>query len=485
MELLFFVSRLGNFRAPWLDYAMIFRRFDSLVQMNAAEHLGVSLVPDPWNDYGYRTTFSLFYRDLQGQHGLGSVKIATKRGDQTTVVPESFETLGDGYCTLGASSSVYARTDALLGRTAADQIWSALRDCHADATSSDGFQANPAFSESLLRFAPARLLLSSGRLPNYALNANPELRCSIRLNGFEVSHEVHLRFGLAEPISGNVVVLIGPSGVGKTGVLAKLATGLAGEEDDSVSWLAHPPAFSRICAASYGVMLPFKERVREASVFEDLGTNRIGVYSTSSAVVHFANTLGRIEELGLSDWSETEALLKDTLPEVPLTSLSPAADLATRFAAASAGHRMFATLITDLHLFVIPDSLILLDEPEIHLHPTLLTRLVHWFYGMLARRRALAVIATHSPTVVQSTLGKQVRILSRNGNRAKMSLPDRETLGSGVSELNDAVFRASGAEPRYLDALKSAIQGHGVAKVRESFIAPRTLELEVAIRSLA
>ncbi|MDP1821887.1 MAG: AAA family ATPase [Archangium sp.] len=465
---------------------MIFRRFDSVAQMDATPaHLGLSLVSDEWNDYGYRTTFSLFCRDERGSQRLGMIKIATNSGDQTTEIPTSFEKLGPQYCSLAVSSAVYSRADQVLGRPISDQVFAALRDCHVVAGSNDGFQASRAFSSSLLRFASARLLLGSTRLQSYELSERPEIRCSIQLNGFEGRHELDVQFGLSDPISGNVVVLIGPSGVGKTGVLSKLATGLAGEDDDAITWRTPPPFFTRVCAASYGVMLPFKERLREPTLFEDLGTNRIGVYSTSSAVVHFADALRRIVALGSSDWPETESLLRTVLPEVPLVALTPEEDLANRFFAASAGHRMFATLIADLHLSIAPNSLLLLDEPEIHLHPTLLTRLVHWLYDVLTRRRALAIIATHSPTVVQSTLGRQVRILSRTGNRAKLSLPDRETFGAGASELNDAVFRATGAEPRFWDALRDAIKEHGVEKVRTNFIEPRTLELEVAIRSLS
>ena len=67
----------------------------------------------------------------------------------------------------------------------------------------------------------------------------------------------------------------------------------------------------------------------------------------------------------------------------------------------SSGHAIVFMTITRLVEKVDERSLVLLDEPESHLHPPLLSALIRALSDLLVSRNAIAIIATHSPVVLQ------------------------------------------------------------------------------------
>ena len=56
-----------------------------------------------------------------------------------------------------------------------------------------------------------------------------------------------------------------------------------------------------------------------------------------------------------------------------------------------------------------------------HLHP--IAALMHAFRIVLEEKDALAIVATHSPIVLQETLAQHVRIVRRNGQNFEVLTP--------------------------------------------------------------
>src|SRR5690606_23174970 len=86
-------------------------------------------------------------------------------------------------------------------------------------------------------------------------------------------------------------------------------------------------------------------------------------------------------------------------------------------------------------------SIVLIDEPESHLHPPLLAAYMHAVRLVLETNDAFAVIATHSPVVVQETLGRHVSIVSRIEDDVTILPPRIETYGESIGEITDEIFR--------------------------------------------
>lgn len=84
--------------------------------------------------------------------------------------------------------------------------------------------------------------------------------------------------------------------------------------------------------------------------------------------------------------------------------------------------------------------MILFDEPETHLHPNAVAHLFNVMNKILKEFNSFAIIATHSPIVIQEIPRKRVILLTREGNSTISSPMNFETFGENVSELTRHVF---------------------------------------------
>src|SRR4051812_47148823 len=74
---------------------------------------GAYLEADNWDDFGYKTLWTLFVvRDGQ-VHEIGGVKIADRTGSAKPTLPERFPRLTDEYFSLGQDEDYYERLNAL------------------------------------------------------------------------------------------------------------------------------------------------------------------------------------------------------------------------------------------------------------------------------------------------------------------------------------------------------------------------------------
>ncbi|MCZ7679708.1 MAG: ATP-binding protein [Sandaracinaceae bacterium] len=85
-------------------------------------------------------------------------------------------------------------------------------------------------------------------------------------------------------------------------------------------------------------------------------------------------------------------------------------------------------------------TLVLFDEPEAHLHPPLLSALVRALSDLLVDRNGVAVIATHSPVILQEVPRKCVWKMRRSGHAVVVERPEIETFGENVGVLTRDVF---------------------------------------------
>ncbi|MNT13069.1 hypothetical protein D3C72_1480250 [compost metagenome] len=84
--------------------------------------------------------------------------------------------------------------------------------------------------------------------------------------------------------------------------------------------------------------------------------------------------------------------------------------------------------------------LVLIDEPESHLHPPLLSAFVRALSELLTDRNGVSIIATHSPVVLQEAPKSCVWLLRRSGHLRVAKRPERETFGENVGVLTHDVF---------------------------------------------
>lgn len=110
------------------------------------------------------------------------------------------------------------------------------------------------------------------------------------------------------------------------------------------------------------------------------------------------------------------------------------------FGRLSSGHAIVLLTMTRLVEVVDERALVVLDEPESHLHPPLLSAFVRALADLMIRRNAVALVATHSPVVLQEVPSQCVSHLHRAGPYAVISSPTIETFGENVDTITREIF---------------------------------------------
>jgi predicted ATPase len=134
----------------------------------------------------------------------------------------------------------------------------------------------------------------------------------------------------------------------------------------------------------------------------------------------------------------------------------------------STGHKIALHVVASLVAHTRPQSLVLFDEPETHLHPPLMAALMHSVRLILTEVNAYCVVATHSPVLLQETLARHVRYVERIGSSLEITLPKLETYGENIGILTYDSFGLTSASTDYHAALDLLAEEYDSLKEIES-----------------
>ncbi|WP_216353549.1 AAA family ATPase [Burkholderia cenocepacia] len=120
----------------------------------------------------------------------------------------------------------------------------------------------------------------------------------------------------------------------------------------------------------------------------------------------------------------------------------------------SSGQSILVHFVTALLAWIQPNSLVLFDEPETHLHPNAVANLFLVLSRILDEFDSYAVVATHSPVVIQEIPAKRVLMFEREQNVTVAHSLQFETFGESVTELTKHVFETIEVKSVYRQTLK-------------------------------
>jgi ABC-type dipeptide/oligopeptide/nickel transport system ATPase subunit len=106
----------------------------------------------------------------------------------------------------------------------------------------------------------------------------------------------------------------------------------------------------------------------------------------------------------------------------------------------SSGQLAMLRFATQATAAVHTGSLLLLDEPETHLHPNFISAFVNTLHTILAATNSCAIIATHSAYIVREIPRSRVRVLSIEGDIAEVSQPRLQTFAASIDSISQFVF---------------------------------------------
>src|SRR5690606_24459594 len=127
----------------------------------------------------------------------------------------------------------------------------------------------------------------------------------------------------------------------------------------------------------------------------------------------------------------------------------------------SSGHAIIILTMTKLVETVEEKTLVLLDEPESHLHPPLLSAFTRALSELLYSRNGVAIIATHSPVVLQEVPRSCVWKLTRFRTEGRSDRPESETFGENVGILTREVFGLEVSKSGFLEMMQHAVEAGG------------------------
>ncbi|WNI16213.1 AAA family ATPase [Actinacidiphila sp. ITFR-21] len=485
------------------------------------------LVRDGWNDFGFITMFHLVIYDEDGRrHGIGEVKIGelgmhpglerSPEGPGRIVrVPAQFAALGERHFSVGQDDSYYERLRQL-GDVVRTSVLRALNDIAFDGTIFGRVEHEKVTRESLMRFLkPSAVEEQFRRIA----------QGGVRVSGFEVAYEaptpagnggksVTLPFDVfpSSRPSTNIHVLIGRNSVGKSYLLNSL-TRCVGD------YQADPREVGRIIESDRGARSSFANLVSVTfSAFDEFPLLRddsvaisyayVGLKIPSAGRTPRVKTPGQLKkdfadsvEACLTGeradrWAKSLRTLQYSgsgfLDEVWLEDFKSTRSANTRrrkarqlFAGLSSGHKIVLLTMTRLVEHVTERSLVVLDEPESHLHPPLLAAFIRALSDLLTERNGLAVIATHSPVVLQEVPASCVWKLRRNGVHLVADRPTIQTFGENVGVLTHEIFGLEVTDSGFHRDLKSAVRrGLSYERILERFGGQLGGEAKAIVRSL-
>lgn len=107
----------------------------------------------------------------------------------------------------------------------------------------------------------------------------------------------------------------------------------------------------------------------------------------------------------------------------------------------SSGQLSLTFFCASLFLKAKRGTLVLIDEPENHLHPQYITLLMQILASTLIATEARAIVVTHSPFVVREVDSNAVMVVQRDpDNQMAIYQPSLQTLGGDVAMISDHVF---------------------------------------------
>lgn len=111
-----------------------------------------------------------------------------------------------------------------------------------------------------------------------------------------------------------------------------------------------------------------------------------------------------------------------------------------QFKRLSSGHMIIILSLTLLCESIFEKTIVLIDEPETHLHPPLLSTYIRTLSFLLRKKNAVAIIATHSPIVVQEVPRRCVTKIERTQADMYFTRPDIESFASNTDSLTREIF---------------------------------------------
>ena len=443
---------------------------------------------DDWNDYSFLTYFQIFAslpnnNDLVFLGNIRIMHLGQKEGErsfpQETV---SFETLADldgEFCSLGESITYYKGL-LDIGEEFGRSVLTALCDASFDAEIRAKFEGDECFKVSLVRYnSSVEALDKGGHLFGATERLVENFTAEISLPQSTSPHELLFDFREHNGLPRRVNLLVGLNGVGKTQLMARLAIVLSrfakkdheeGAAANYAETILHEsgavdpmPSIYNVIAVSFSAFDSFD--IPSVGQTERFKYSYCGLREETGGTLSEDEILDNVISLiGEMDDAKHEILVRLSSQLIQVDDvqdfITHPEEHQTMYGRLSAGQRIALNIISHLISNISDNSLVMIDEPETHLHPKLMTTLMSAITDILDEFSSYAIVATHSPIIVQQIPSKYIHIIRRDAGIASVVTPLTECFGENLSEISRNVFSAVESDRDYETVLDKLLEEH-------------------------
>lgn len=430
---------------------------------------------DNWNDYGYRTSFGMYYCDDHAEvHEVGSLKIYYYGNDEARTddysehtrysIGNNIEQLGAQYCSLGQDLSYYRNLKSYFPESYLD-ILTRLNDMAISDDIKNRFINERGVQSSLLRFSGAEKALAEVEdIITNQQTADKDISFSYcaSVPYDELPVVLNFDFKKSDILPYRINILIGKNGTGKTQILSHLANSLSGFTDsrETDNFMGKRPPVDKVMSISYSAFDSFKkppEEIHEGrAVFSYVYCGIQSEHGTLS-LEQLKRNLKKAYMQVKTRQRETIWLdiLSVLMEEEHKRTVELIANEQFEDVNLSSGQQILICTITELVANIENESIILFDEPEIHLHPNAISNVLRMFYKLLEQFNSYAIFSTHSPLVLQEIPSRYIKILDRADDILTVRRPDIECFGNSINNIIHDVFDVTSNESNFKSTLLS------------------------------
>ena len=428
------------------------------------------LCEDGFDDYGYKTRYSLYYYSEPGKYKtIGWVRIM-KRDEQVTYeyIEGKITSLGKDFCSVGQRLDYYLTIKNILGPQYKNFLH-AMRDAAVFSQICDEFSDTFGFKNSLLRFPEAEEALQYAvyKLAGYPVNDAISFVFKVQMPYYE-EEMLNVKFDMGdiqyEDNLNRVIALIGNNGVGKTTVLSQLAECIVKGKDERFT--PRRPIFKKVISASYSIFDKFFKADVSSFNYTYCGIQKKGGGLMEEQEIK-QRRMASIDMVKRHDRNrKLHHYMTILLPNELVTPLFDGDTFEfqekvyeNNMERYSSGQSMLMNLIIEIVANIRQNTLILIDEPEVHLHPKGITTFINILNTICKQFASCCILATHSAVVVQELLSRNVIVMNRNEDGSPYVMPMRvESLGENLTTITEDVFGRGEVSPYYKKVVRKLVE---------------------------
>lgn len=442
----------------------------------------VTLEASYWDDFGYKTIFDVRITKVETKevYELGSSKIgyffqgSKNESSYSTIENERIngkllEKLDDDFFSMGMDYVYYENINKIFhnDRRLINHYYKSLNDVAQDRTTLDRALEQDVFKISFLRSTSYENITDQFSSIIERKSIKDRMGITLKVNN---SDELDFYISNNTKFKNNIKVLIGSNGSGKSELLNKIVNdyinGNAKTKDIKNIILVSFSPFDKLQGyQNYLLYKNDRKSVRLISL-----KNERNISKTIDLTTEFIESLGNclfssfkkdllinLIEIISSDHILYDFKFKELIYKLDLKNLNKEdlnrSEIVRLFNTLSSGHKMVIYTLFKLVDLVDRNTLVLYDEPELYLHPPLLSAYLRAFSDLLIYTNAMAIVTTHSPVVLQEVPKKDIKIIKRINDIQIYKDVELNTFGERVDILTNEIFKLEVYESGYYKVL--------------------------------